>query len=98
MQHVVFGRKHPIYQRIIYSNARDRIMMPKDLRDKMDEYASGSKTMRLGKCQGGDALLEELNKESKSWLNKAGIPGKEQWLRVFRNLDNLNKVKFIFVF
>ena len=58
----------------------------------LEDYVSGSKSMKMGKCQGGDAALEELNKDSKSWLNMAGIPGEEQWLRVFRNLDNLNKV------
>jgi len=50
----------------------------------------------IDKCQGGDATLEELNKDSKSWLKMAGIPTKEQWLQVFRNMDGLNKV-FLFL-
>ena len=49
--------------------------------------------MTLEKCQGRDALLEEINKESKSWLKIAGVPSSEQWLHVFRNLDELSKVK-----
>ena len=49
-------------------------------------------TMTMGKCQGGDAILEEINKESKAWLKMSGIPTEEQWLQVFRNLDDLNKV------
>ena len=49
--------------------------------------------MILEKCQGGDALLEEINKESKSLLKMAGVPSTEQWLHVFRNLDELLKVK-----
>ena len=71
--------------------------MPQELRDVMDKFVTGSKNMTPGKCQGGDAMLEELNKDSKSWLKMAGIPGNEQWLRVFRNIDDLNKVIFHFV-
>lgn len=67
--------------------------MPEELRIIMHEFISGSKTNTMGKCQGGDAILEELNKESKSWLKMAGIPSDEQWLNVFRNNDNLNKVR-----
>ena len=70
--------------------------MPEKIKETLDRYVSGSKQMRMGKCQGGDAMLEELNKESKSWLTMAGIPGEEQWLRVFRNLDDLNKVNSIY--
>ena len=44
---------------------------------------SGSRTMTFEKCQGGDALLEEINKESKSWLKMAGILSEELWLKVF---------------
>ena len=52
--------------------------MPAELKTIMDVYISGSKTMTPGKCQGGDALLEELNKESKAWLEMAGIPSDDQ--------------------
>ena len=40
----------------------------------------------------GDATLEEVNKEAKSWLKTAGVPSEAQWLQVFRNLDALTKV------
>ena len=48
--------------------------------------------MSMGKCQGGDALLEEVNKETKAWLKTAGIPSNEQWLQTFRNYDDLQEV------
>ena len=54
--------------------------------------------MTVEKCQGGDTLLEEINKESKPWLKMAGIPSEELWLRVFRNLDELNKVSLFFFY
>ena len=39
--------------------------------------------MTVEKCKGVDALLEEINKESKSWLKMAGILSEELWLKVF---------------
>ena len=66
--------------------------MPEKLREVLKKYVSGSRTMSIEKCQGGDALLEETNKEVKSWLKMAGVPTEAQWLNVFRNLDDLTKV------
>ena len=68
--------------------------MPTKLCDTLEKYVTGSKTNTSGRSQGGDAMLEELNKESKSWLKMAGIPGEGQWINVFRNIDKLNKVSF----
>jgi len=62
----------------------------------MDKFVSGSKTGTCGKCQGGDAMLEELNKESKSWLKMSGVPSNDRWLKVFRNIDELTQVIKIF--
>ena len=70
----------------------DRISMPKELLAVLEEHISSSRTNTEGKYQGGDALLEEFNKESKSWLKLAGIPTGEQWTQVFRNLDDMNNV------
>lgn len=66
--------------------------MPSELKDVMEQFITGSKTGTIGKCEGGDAMLEELNKDSKSWLKMAGIPSNEQWLHVFRNIDDLTEV------
>lgn len=90
---IVYGRNHPIYQNILYNNARDVILMPQELKSVLQKFVSGSKTNTLGKCQGGDAMLEELHKDAKSWLKMAGIPSEEQWLFVFRNIDKLNEVE-----
>ena len=66
--------------------------MPSEMRDIKNAYISRSRTGNKDKSQGGDALLEEVNKDSKSWMKMAGIPTEEHWLRVFRNLDSLNQV------
>ena len=68
--------------------------MPPEIKELMEKFISGSKNGTFGKCQGGDAMLEELNKESKSWLKTSGIPTNEQWLQVFRNIDDLTQVGF----
>ena len=94
-----FGRNHPIYQNIVYLDTLDTVLMPPPLKDIKNKYISGSRTGNIGKSQGGDALLEEINKDSKSWLKMAGIPSERHWLWVFRNVDSLNKVskvKFFF--
>ena len=94
ISHLYFGLHHQIYQNILYYKTLDLILIPNELRVITEKYISGSRTMTVKKCQGGDALLEEINKESKSWLKMAGIPSEELWLRIFRNLDELNKVRF----
>lgn len=76
----------------MYHITRDQILMLKELHDVMTEFLSGSRTTTMGKCQGGDAMLEEVNKETKAWLKMAGIPTDDQWLQVFRNFDELHKL------
>ena len=42
--------------------------MPNELRVIMEKYISGSRTMTIKKCQGGDALLEEIIKNQNHGL------------------------------
>ena len=93
-----FAGNHPTYQNLIYRDELDDIFMPAALKSIKDKYVSVSRTGRIGHYQGGDALLEEINKESKAWCKLGGIPTEAQWLRVFRNLDKLNKVRLLFFF
>ena len=71
--------------------------MPCELQKHMDTYAAVPRIGHKGKCQSGDAMLKEVNKESKSWLKLSVVPSEEQWLRVFRNLDKLYEVCFHFL-
>ena len=95
---MMFARNHPFYQNIIYHDTLDTILMPDQLRDEKERFISVSRTGRKGHYQGGDALLEEVNKESKGWLSMTGVPTNTQWQRVFRNLDNLNKVSTLYIY
>ena len=90
--HLFFGRNHPIYQNIIYLDTLNTISMLEELNSLKKQFMSGSRTGNIDKSQRGDALLKEVNKDSKSWLKMAGIPSEKQWLRVFRNLDKLNEL------
>ena len=63
LSHLIYRRPYPIYQNIL-----DQVVMPEDLSRVMRKYISASRTQTLNKCQGGDATLEEVNKEAKSWL------------------------------
>ena len=72
--------------------------MPEKLNNLKKHFMSGSRMRNIDKSQGGDALLEKVNKDSKSWLKMAGIPSKKHWLRVFRNLHKLNEVSVTLYF
>ena len=65
--------------------------MPPEVLEVLKTSLTLSRTGRKGHYQGGDALLEEINKEAKSWM-PAGVPTDEQWIRTFRNMDDLEEV------
>lgn len=41
------------------------MVMPQQIKEILSHYVSGSKFMKMGKCQGGVVMLEKLNKDSK---------------------------------
>lgn len=44
------------------------------------------------KGEGGDFVLENLNRSSKSFM-PPGMPSKERWKIIYRNMDRLDKIK-----
>lgn len=44
------------------------------------------------KGEGGDFILESVNKKIKSWM-PPGVPTEQRWLRVCRNLNSMEKIK-----
>ncbi|XP_078676417.1 uncharacterized protein LOC144913550 [Branchiostoma floridae x Branchiostoma belcheri] len=84
------GRNHPKYQAIDMLDSMDRAMYPPDLKAFMERTDSvSSRSKSLG--EGMDARLEEKNKASKAWHK--GAPLAADWVRVFRNLDVLEKLR-----
>lgn len=45
-----------------------------------------------GKYQGSNAVVEELNKESQSWLKMSAAHSNDHWLRAFKLIDDLTEV------
>ena len=88
-----FGRNHPMYREIIQHDIKVWSLAPQAMKELISNSLTVSRTAREGHYQGGDAVLEEINKEAKKWV--IGVPSSRQWVRSFRNLDNLNQVKTI---
>ncbi len=92
-----YTRNHPKYQRILAVDKLWNAMMPVDMKVVMEESYSVSRTGRKGHYQGADACLEEINKNGKAWISPHGVPANEEWLKVFRNLDQLNQVFLLLI-
>ena len=91
-----YGRQYPRYQRIITMNKYINVMMPEELRNVVNSFTL-SRTGNTGHYQSGDACLEEINKSAKAWVKQTGVPLDNNWLKVFRNLDNVNEVSIMLI-
>lgn len=82
-----------VYQVIIISFnycSLDRACYPEELTLFVQNTEAVSTSGNESKGEGMDACLEEKNKESKVWQH--GTMTALDWLRIFRNLENLSKV------
>ena len=87
-----YARNHTRYQRIMAINQLIEFKMPQKVKDIVFSSMTLSRIGNTGHYQGGDACLEEVNKEAKAWISPIGVPSDRDWLKVFRNLDKLNEV------
>ena len=87
-----YVRNHPNYQRTMALDRYWKAVMPEEVKRVVEESMSTSRRGNTGHYQGGDACLEEINKNAKSWISPHGVPSDEEWLKVFRSLDKLNEV------
>ena len=62
-----YVRRHPQYQIIVAVNTYILGMMPDTVKGKLLNSFAQSRTNNVGHYQGGDAMLEEINTEDKSW-------------------------------
>ena len=44
IQPIIFARNHPVYQRILYFNARDRVVMPNEIKSKHQTETNTNKS------------------------------------------------------
>ena len=68
-----------------------KVLMPSEVLQILTNSLTLSHTGRSGHYQGGDAILEEINKEATSWM-PGGVPTDAQWIRTFRNMDDFKEV------
>ncbi|CAG2198284.1 unnamed protein product [Mytilus edulis] len=86
------GRNHPKYQKIeLYDTIQDR-MMPDNVRELNDLYASITTSGNPSAGEDLDFVLEEKNKQLKAWIPK-GMPTDIIWQTVCRNNRALEKIK-----
>lgn len=67
-------------------------MIPEEVMQILQSSFTLSRIGNVGHYQGGDACLEEINKDAKAWIKQIGVPSEKEWLKVFRNLDRMNEV------
>jgi hypothetical protein len=86
------GRRHPKYQAIELYDTIQGIVMPKDVQCLNNSYVSITTSGNTSTGQGFDFILEEKNRQLKSWIPK-GVPSDEIWQVVCRNNEALESVK-----
>ena len=91
---LVFGGNQTGYELIMCHDLIQDCIMPANIKDILNNSLTASRTGNVGHYQGGDAMLEEVNKESKSWIPCSGVPSDHHWSKVFRNLEKLNRVSW----
>ena len=73
-----------------FSSSLNRAGYPEELAKFIRKTESVSTSGNKSKGEDMDACLEEVNKDSKVWQH--GTMTAMDWLRIFRNLENLTKV------
>ena len=96
MSVLFFGWNHPNYREIVHYDLKQYMRYPLPLKEIVLGCLTASRGNNIGHFQGGDALLEEINKEAKQWM--IGVPTEAQWERSFRNLDSIFKVQHMYLY
>lgn len=90
LANLFFGGNHPTYRQIVYFDLVQSNRLPTLIDTIISESITGRRNIKSKSNQGGDVLLEEINKNAKKWV--IGVPTNLQWQKSFRNLDNLDEV------
>ena len=75
---------------LVLIHSLDRACYPEALSKVVEDTESVSTSGNNSKGEDMDACLEEVNKDSKVWQHGSMVA--LDWLRIFRNLENLSKV------
>ncbi|CAC5422228.1 unnamed protein product [Mytilus coruscus] len=86
------GRQHPKYQQIEVNDTIQDMLMPENVQIINDAYSSITTSENKSTGQDFDFVLEEKNRQLKSWIPK-GMPTDTIWQTVCRNNLILEKIK-----
>ncbi|MCH9658355.1 hypothetical protein K0U27_06615 [archaeon] len=89
---IFHGKNHPKYQAIELAETIRCSKQPTAITTFLDGVQSISDK---GQSRGEDFdfKVEVVNHQSKTWVPH-GVPANEDWLRIFRNLEQLEKVRY----
>lgn len=65
---------------------------PPEIKHFISQNIVCSQSGHPSKAEGGDFILESVNKKIKSWM-PPGVPNEDRWMRVCRNLPSMDNIK-----
>ena len=65
---------------------------PQEIKTFISKTITCSQSGHPSKAEGGDFILESVNKKVKSWM-PPGVPTEDRWMRVCRNLPSMDNIK-----
>ncbi|XP_041453561.1 uncharacterized protein LOC121406620 [Lytechinus variegatus] len=89
---IFHGRNHPKYQVIEITELCNFLAAPMEVKKFLGDFQAISTSGDQTRCEDMDFVLENINKKRKSWIPK-GVPKREDWKRIFRNLGKLDKLR-----
>ncbi|XP_062590244.1 uncharacterized protein LOC134251839 [Saccostrea cucullata] len=87
-----FGLNMPFYMEAFVRDSLIRIQCPPAVNEFMRKNETYTVTGNESKGEGGDFVLENLNRKSKSFM-PPGLPTDEKWLTISRNIDKLDEIR-----
>ena len=86
-----YGFNMTSYQEIDYRDLKMRLLAPPEIQNYISDNESFSQSGHESKGEGGDFVLENMNKRIKSLIPK-GVPTEDVWLQACRSFETLDKV------
>ena len=86
------SRNHPKYQQIELYDHLQYLLMPAEVKQLHDNFASITTSGNPSSGQDFDFILEEKNRQLKQWISK-GTPTDAQWQKIARNNVLLENIK-----
>lgn len=87
-----FARNHPKYQSIIIHDELQYAMMPEVVKMAWDKHSSITKSGHDSLGQDFDYVLEESNREVKSYIAPGQMPTRKLWTTLCRNSEHLSNL------